>query len=63
MKIASIISDYDIQALVDNELDWESQKRIEWQIQNDPQLQSRYTELMRQKKLLQNWWTVSHMNN
>lgn len=54
------INDYDIQALVDNELDWEDEKRIMSAIQGDPKAVSRLQELQSQKLLLQNWWKQKH---
>ncbi|MGB4108032.1 MAG: hypothetical protein WBK55_09610 [Alphaproteobacteria bacterium] len=57
MKIvAQNITDFDIQALVDNELSWEKQKAVRARIHADPDLRRRYNELCRQKQLLQEWW-------
>lgn len=50
------LTDYDIQALVDSQLDWEEEKQIRKWIDSDPALQARYRELMEQKKLLCAWW-------
>ncbi|MEZ0225466.1 MAG: hypothetical protein ACAH83_12995 [Alphaproteobacteria bacterium] len=50
------INDFDIQALVDSQLDWENEKRIWKEIETSPALQRRYDELVRQKKLLLQWW-------
>ncbi len=54
------INDFDIQALVDNELSWEDEKRIMSAIQKDPKAVSRLQELQSQKSLLQNWWKQKH---
>ncbi len=50
------ISDFDIQALIDNELDWEEEKRVKSAIDKDAKFIERYKILKDQKKLLQNWW-------
>lgn len=50
------INDYDIQALVDNELDWEQQKLVLNAIETNPAVSKRYDELCAQKKILQHWW-------
>ena len=50
------VSDFDIQALVDNELDWESEKVVFEAISQDPKLQARYEQLKAQKKIVQIWW-------
>ena len=50
------ISDFDIQALIDNELCHEEEKRVRNAIQNDAKFIQRYEELKNQKDLLQNWW-------
>lgn len=54
------INDFDIQALVDNELNWEDEKRVLSAIQSDPKAMSRLQELKAQKLLLQNWWKQKH---
>jgi anti-sigma factor RsiW len=50
------IMDYDIQALVDNELDSEQEREILSYIQSDPELRNRLKELIIQRKLLKLWW-------
>ena len=50
------ITDFDIQALVDNELEWEQAKYVLAHIDQHPTAQRRYEELVRQKKLLKDWW-------
>lgn len=49
------ISDFDIQALIDNELTWEREKEVLSYLEHDPQAKRRYNELSRQKTLLQKW--------
>ena len=56
MKYTAPLSDYDIQALIDNELDWERAKIVMAHIDTDPTLKKRHTLLLAQKHLLQNWW-------
>ena len=51
------ITDFDIQALVDNELGREEQKRDRAYIETMPEAGRRYEELLRQKLILQEWWT------
>lgn len=51
-----LITDYDIQALIDNELDWEEQKRVRKAIQENPFLLRRYNEYTKQKNLIQKWF-------
>lgn len=54
------IDDYDIQALVDGELEPDEARRIKRKIDQTPVLQKRYDELVHQKKLLQQWWQRLH---
>ena len=49
------INDYDIQALIDNELEWEQEKHIRAFIEHNSVAKSRYEELKEQKMLLQKW--------
>jgi len=51
-----IITDMDIQALVDNQLDWEDEKRVRRHLFQSPDAQRRYEELRQQKQVLQLWW-------
>jgi acetone carboxylase gamma subunit len=56
-QVKRYISDADIQALVDNELDWETEKQMMDIITADSDgFSKRYIELMNQKKLLKLWW-------
>ncbi|MGM0422701.1 MAG: hypothetical protein ACQEQL_06350 [Pseudomonadota bacterium] len=50
------ISDLEIQALVDNELEWEQAKHVLNCIDEHPWARRRYDELVRQKNLLRDWW-------
>lgn len=52
----NIITDYDIQALVDNELDWEDEKIVRHHISENQNAGDRYKELIHQKKLLKRLW-------
>ena len=57
---AQNISDYEIQALVDNELDWEKEKRVRAFVDNNARAQERYQELIEQKEILREWWRGHH---
>lgn len=50
------ITDFDIQALVDNELHWEHEKMVLSFLETDSAAQKRYQELCKQKNLLKRWW-------
>jgi len=54
------IDDFDIQALVDAQLDWEDEKRVWMAVQASPQYMQRYQQLMNQKKALSLWWSAEH---
>ncbi len=56
MMNTKFFTDYDIQALVDNELTWEDEKKVRDFIGRNPPAQKRYDELERQKNLLKEWW-------
>lgn len=62
MKNLDIVTDFDIQALVDNELTWEEEKRVLNYIEQTPYAQKRYEELRRQKSVLQDWWKSKQIN-
>ena len=53
----SFVTDHDIQALVDNELTHEDEKRVRALIVQKDELYKRYETLLKQKKLLKMWWT------
>lgn len=50
------IKDQDIQALVDNELDRDTEKLILLGVQNHLSSRVRFEELLKQKELLRLWW-------
>lgn len=50
------ITDLDIQALVDGELDWDSAQKVRNYMVNNPIARQRYQELMEQKRLISEWW-------
>lgn len=52
------ISDLDIQALVDNELSWEEEKRVRLHLMQDARAKARFEILKRQKILLNDWWNA-----
>lgn len=49
------ITDLDIQALIDDELDGEEEKRVRAFIENNQYAKKRYNELTEQKALIQKW--------
>lgn len=50
------INDLDIQALVDNQLGWEDEKRVRSRIEQDPKARDRFEMLKQQKMLIRDWW-------
>lgn len=52
-----IITDYDIQALVDNELTPEEEGRVRRYLNANQYAKKRYLELCRQKEMLHDWWS------
>jgi len=50
------ITDRDIQALVDGELSPDQAARVHGYLLHHPLARQRYESLMKQKKLLQEWW-------
>ena len=50
------ITDNDIQALIDDELDREETAYVRTAIESNHQLLNRYNELLRQKDLIRNWF-------
>lgn len=57
------VTDYDIQALVDHELDWEEEKNVVNFILTHDDAKRRYDELKAQKKILKMWWHEEHQEN
>tara|TARA_R110000764_G_scaffold4085_1_gene16900 strand:+ start:13437 stop:13628 length:192 start_codon:yes stop_codon:yes gene_type:complete len=51
----NFITDYEIQALVDNELEHERAKNILNSMDSNPHVYERYKQLMEQKRLLRLW--------
>lgn len=56
----TVISDLDIQALVDNQLSWEEEKRVRAHIAQDTRAKARFEMLKHQKVLLNEWWSAKH---
>lgn len=50
------LNDQDIQALVDNQLGWEDEKKVRKMVADDPRAQERFNALREQKNLLVSWW-------
>lgn len=50
------VGDFDIQALVDNELGREEEKRIRAFLERNYYARKRYEELLSQKTRLKSWW-------
>ena len=50
------ITEMDIQALVDNQLEWETAKNVLHFIDQTLWAQKYYEQLVRQKKMLNTWW-------
>ena len=51
------ISDFEIQALIDGELDEHAADTLFTRIKDHPAALKRYCELLKQKELLKLWWT------
>lgn len=51
-----IVTDMDIQALLDNELEPEKMRLVLETISRSPDLQKRYQQYLHQKDLLKLWW-------
>jgi hypothetical protein len=45
-----------IQALADRQLGWEEEKFIRAQIESDPVAHEQYERIIKQNKLLREWW-------
>ncbi len=58
--MSKTITDFDIQALIDNELSWEDEKIVRGAISKDRRNSERYEELKAQKVKLQKWWFNIH---
>ena len=55
-QFSPIFTDFDIQALIDNELSWEEEKKVRKYLRENVRAKERYLELKKQKELLQKWW-------
>lgn len=58
--MTSMITDYDIQAYVDGELNKDDEKRIRHFIERNPSAMRRYKQLCQQKRALKNWWSGTY---
>lgn len=56
-----MVNDLDIQALVDNELSTEDEKRVLKIMNNSQQARRRYEEIKWQKQLLLYWFEITHL--
>ncbi len=51
-----MITDYDIEALIDNELKWSDRVRIYRHVMSDINAYRKYKKLRKQKKMIQKWY-------
>ncbi len=56
------ITEFDIHALIDNELCWDEEKRVRDQVFSDPAALKKYQNLKNQKKLLNLLWYIDEVN-
>ncbi len=54
--ISGKITDMDLQALVDGQMEESEASRVRDALKHDPALQNRYMLYQKQKKLLKSWW-------
>jgi anti-sigma factor RsiW len=54
--ISDPINELDVHALVDSQLNWEEEKRVLREIENNPFLRKEYVKLLEQKKIIASWW-------
>lgn len=54
--MTDLITDYDLQALVDNQLPQAERVRLYAYLKNSPEARERIKELLEQKELLHRWW-------
>lgn len=59
-KMGDTVTDYDIQALVDGQLDRDEERRVWREIEHNSLYMRRYEELVAQKKLLLSWWAAEN---
>lgn len=50
------ITELDVEALIDSQLDWEKEKRVLRELERNPGLRAYHEEMVKQKKLLVAWW-------
>lgn len=50
------VTDYDIQALVDDELEEEKASAVRAHLEHNPAAKKRYLDLFAQKNILKIWW-------
>jgi anti-sigma factor RsiW len=50
------ITELDVQALVDSQLTWEEEKQVRREMGKNFALKKHYDQIVKQKKLLVNWW-------
>ena len=50
------ITDMDIQALLDGQLNGDDETRVRNALKTDPALQNRYMIYQKQKNILKSWW-------
>lgn len=60
MGMRQIISDYDLEALLDNALPQDQAGHLRLIMEIDYSVSQRYEALMRQKELLKLWWASKH---
>lgn len=63
MRTVKNITDLDIQALIDNELDWEEEKKVREAIKYNSHFLKRYQTLIKQKQTLISWWATKNYKN
>lgn len=56
MTLLKNFSDYDLQALLDNELDEQEKNHVLNFIKNNPSAKKRFEELLKQKNILKKWY-------
>jgi hypothetical protein len=50
------ITEFEVQALIDSQLNWEEEKRVRKELETNVHLREYYEMLLEQKKLLVLWW-------
>ena len=59
MTMTKRVTDFDIQAYIDDELEAEDAHRIGEFIENNKWARQRYLELVRQNQILLQWWSTT----